>query len=209
MSLPCPLAVQASSAPALPAPSWMLERRSLRLRAPLAARWVARRQQPAANCDHSLGRYSSTCQHGLPPPCHPWPEPVRKCVWRCTIVVQGKIEEELGGAPGAAEGRLHIPIADNGSVEGCEALADFIMQQAGGVVDHVVSCAGGGWAAAAQARDQGCGRRSRADNTPKSGIMLAGCARAAGRRQRSKSGPAASQPTPVGACAVIIFGGQQ
>lgn len=56
---------------------------------------------------------------------------------------KGKIEAELGKAPGVAEGRLHIVIADNGTVEGCEELAAFVLQQAGGAIDHVVSCAGG------------------------------------------------------------------
>lgn len=58
---------------------------------------------------------------------------------------QARLQAELAELPGAAEGRLHVPLADHGSLSGAKELAVFVKQlsSAGGGVDHVVSIAGG------------------------------------------------------------------
>ena len=55
---------------------------------------------------------------------------------------RARVEADLGGA--AAAGRLHVPLADIGTMEGAGALAEYVKQHVpGGAVDHVVSIAGG------------------------------------------------------------------
>lgn len=56
---------------------------------------------------------------------------------------QARLQSELAALPGAAEGRLHVPLADHGTLEGAQALASFVRQLCSGGVDHVISIAGG------------------------------------------------------------------
>ena len=51
-----------------------------------------------------------------------------------------KIEAALGGV---GTGKLLVPVADHGKLEGAEALAAFIKESVGGQVDHVISISGG------------------------------------------------------------------
>lgn len=53
---------------------------------------------------------------------------------------QVKIEADLGAV---APGKLHVPLADVGSVEGALELGKFVEESGLGPVDHVVSSTGG------------------------------------------------------------------
>ena len=100
---------------------------------------------------------------------------------------QFRVQAELGELPGALDGRLHVPLADWGSLAGAAELGRYVEQLGGsdaGRADHVVSIAGGACAGlandAAGALDSralcgACGRPSlaaqralacRADNRP-------------------------------------------